>query len=100
MRALAASRCDPYARALFESLLGRNKARLQALIAVARKLLQAICGMFRGGLKYKGTKLFPRTNLYGHGLFLIGRGIVTKSLVLHRGAGRCLIEGSLRSLPA
>jgi hypothetical protein len=27
---------------LFESLLARNKARLQALIAVARKLLHAI----------------------------------------------------------
>ena len=42
MPALVASRCDPHAKALFESLLARNKARLQALIAVARKLLHAI----------------------------------------------------------
>jgi transposase len=60
MPALVASRCDPHAKAFFESLLARNKARLQALIAVARKLLHAIYGIFRSGLKYEGTKLFPR----------------------------------------
>jgi transposase len=60
MPALVASRCDPHAKAFFESLLGRNKARLQALIAVARKLLHAIYGIFRSGLKYEGTKLFPQ----------------------------------------
>jgi transposase len=63
MPALVASRCDPHARAFFESLMARNKARLQALIAVARKLLHAIYGIFRSGLKYEGTKLFPRINL-------------------------------------
>jgi transposase len=60
MPALVASRCDPHAKAFFESLLARKKARLQALIAVARKLLHAIYGIFRSGLKYEGTKLFPR----------------------------------------
>src|SRR5260370_9756831 len=39
MPALVASRCDPYAKAFFESLFARNKARLQALIAVATKFL-------------------------------------------------------------
>ena len=63
MPALVASRCDPHAKAFFESLLGRKKARLQALIAVARKLLHAIYGIFRSGLKYEGTKLFPRITL-------------------------------------
>jgi transposase len=63
MPALVASRCDPHAKAFFESLLARNKARLQALIAVARKLLHAIYGIFRNGLKYEGTKLFPRITL-------------------------------------
>jgi transposase len=63
MPALVASRCDPHTKALFESLLARNKARLQALIAVARKLLHAIFGIFRSGLKYEGTKLFPRITL-------------------------------------
>ncbi|MCU1252165.1 MAG: hypothetical protein JWQ49_5194 [Edaphobacter sp.] len=56
MPALVASRCDPHARAFFESLLARNRARLQALIAVARKLLHAIYGIFRSGLKYEGAK--------------------------------------------
>jgi transposase len=63
MPALVASRCDPHANAFFESLLARKKARLQALIAVARKLLHAIYGIFRSGLKYEGTKLFPRITL-------------------------------------
>jgi transposase len=63
MPALVASRCDPHAKAFFEGLLARNKARLQALIAVARKLLHAVYGIFRSGLKYEGTKLFPRITL-------------------------------------
>ena len=60
MPALVASRCDPHAKAFYESLLARNKARLQALVAIARKLLHAIYGIFRSGQKYEGTKLFPR----------------------------------------
>jgi transposase len=63
MPSLVASRCDPHAKAFFENLLARNKARLQALIAVARKLLHAIYGIFRSGLRYEGTKLFPRITL-------------------------------------
>ena len=59
MPALVASRCDPHAKA-FERLLARNKARLQALIAVARKLLHTIYGIFRSGVKYEGRKLFPQ----------------------------------------
>jgi hypothetical protein len=35
MPALVASRCDPHAKAFFDSLLARKKARLQALIAVS-----------------------------------------------------------------
>jgi transposase len=49
--------------AFFDSLLTRKKARLQALIAVARKLLHAIYGIFRSGLEYEGTKSFPRIKL-------------------------------------
>ena len=55
--------CDPYAKAFFETSWLGNKARLQALIAVARKLLHARYGIFRSGLKYEGTKLFPRITL-------------------------------------
>jgi transposase len=46
MPALVASRCDPHAKAFFESLLARNKARLQALIAVARKYSMPSTGYF------------------------------------------------------
>jgi len=63
MPALVASRCDPHVKAFFDSLLARKKARLQALIAVARKLLHAIYGMFRNGSKYDWTKLFPLITL-------------------------------------
>jgi transposase len=63
MPALVALRCDPHTKAFFESLLARSKARLQAFIAAARKLLHAIYGIFRSGLKYEGTKLFPRITL-------------------------------------
>jgi transposase len=63
MPPLVASRCDPHAKTFFESLLARKKARLQANIAVARKLLHAIYGIFRSGLKYEGTNLFPMITL-------------------------------------
>jgi hypothetical protein len=59
----AAERFSPNAKAFFESLLARNKARLQALIAVARKLLHAIYRIFRSGLVYEGAKLFPGITL-------------------------------------
>ena len=63
MPALVASRSDPDAKIFFESLVARNKARLQALIAVARKLLHAIYGIFKSGHMYDGTKLFPKITL-------------------------------------
>jgi hypothetical protein len=39
-------------------LLARKKARLKALIAIARKLLHAIHGIFRSGPKYEGRSCF------------------------------------------
>ena len=45
-------------KAFFDSLLARKKSRLQALIAVARKLLHALHGIFRSGLKYEGQSCF------------------------------------------
>jgi transposase len=63
MPALVASRCDPHTKFFFERLLARNKARLQAFIAVARKLLHAIYGIFRSGMMYEGAKLFPSITL-------------------------------------
>jgi hypothetical protein len=46
-------------------LLGRHKSKLQALMAVARKLLHAIHGMFKSRTPYDGSKLFPALNIAG-----------------------------------
>jgi transposase len=59
MPALAAVRWDPHLKAFYELLQARHKTKLQALIAVARKLLHAIYGIFRTGKPYDGQKLFP-----------------------------------------
>ena len=56
---LAAVRWDPHLKAFYEALLARHKSKLQALIAVARKLLHAIYGIFRSRTPYDGNKLFP-----------------------------------------
>ena len=59
MPALVAVQCDPHLRAFYQLLQSRHKAKLQALIAVARKLLHAIYGIFRSQTPYDGRKLFP-----------------------------------------
>jgi transposase len=59
MPALVAVQHDPHLRAFYELLQSRHKAKLQALVAVARKLLHAIYGVFRSQLPYDGHKLFP-----------------------------------------
>ena len=59
MPALVAVRHDPHLRAFYELLIARGKAKLQALVAVMRKLLHAIFGMFKHRQPYDGSKLFP-----------------------------------------
>jgi transposase len=59
MPAVVAVRWDPHLKAFYELLQSRHKAKLQALIAVARKLLHAIYGIFRSQTPYDGRKLFP-----------------------------------------
>ena len=59
MPALVASRREPHLRAFYEHLLERGKKKRQALIAVARKLLHAIYGMFRWQKPYDGALVFP-----------------------------------------
>jgi transposase len=59
MPALVAVRHDPHLRAFYQTLVARHKAKLQALIAVARKMLHAIFGMFRWCTDYDGSRLFP-----------------------------------------
>jgi hypothetical protein len=63
MPALAAVRWDPHMKAFYEALLARHKRKLQALVAVARKLLHALYGIFRSRTPYDGRKLFPAMTL-------------------------------------
>lgn len=58
MPALVASRYEPHLRAFYKQLLARGKKKRQALVAVARKLLHAIYGMFRCGQVYDGCRVF------------------------------------------
>lgn len=60
MPALSAARWDPYLKAFYELLQTRHKTRLQAIVAVARKMLHAIYGIFRSNTSYDGSKLFPQ----------------------------------------
>jgi len=59
MPALAAVRCDPHLRAFHQALRERHKTSLQALMAVERKLLHAIYGIFKNGMPFDGKRLFP-----------------------------------------
>lgn len=59
MPTLAAVRCDPHMRAFHQALRERHKTGLQALMAVERKLLHAIYGIFKTGKPYDGSRLFP-----------------------------------------
>jgi transposase len=63
MPALVAVRFDPHMRAFYNQLLQRHKRKLQALMAVARKLLHAIYGIFKTNTPYDGAKLFPKLNI-------------------------------------
>lgn len=59
MPALTGARFDPHLKAFYMQLLARHKTKLQALIAVCRKMLHAIYGMFKTDTPYDGAKLFP-----------------------------------------
>jgi transposase len=56
MPALVAVRHDPHVRAFYEQLLARGKARLQAIVAVMRKLLHSIFGMIKTDTDFDGAK--------------------------------------------
>ncbi|HZL28184.1 MAG TPA: IS110 family transposase [Acidobacteriaceae bacterium] len=59
MPALVGVRFDPHMKAFYTLLQARHKTKLQALMAVARKLLHAIFGIFKTNTPYDGRKLFP-----------------------------------------
>jgi len=56
--AMVAARWEPNVKAFYEKLLGRGKTKMQALVAVMRKLLHAIYGMLRHDQDFKGEKFF------------------------------------------
>ena len=57
MPALVASRREPHLRGFYEGLLLPGKKKKQALLAVARKLLHAVYGMFRSNRPYEGARV-------------------------------------------
>jgi transposase len=63
MPALVGVTFDPYMRAFYLQLQARHKTKMQALMAVSRKLLHAIFGLFKSQSRYDGRKLFPDLSL-------------------------------------
>jgi transposase len=59
MPALVASQHDPHLGGFYQRLLERGKTKMQALVALMRKLLHAIFGIFKHHLPYDGAMLFP-----------------------------------------
>jgi hypothetical protein len=59
MSALSAARYGRHLSAFYRALRSRHKTGLQALMAVARKMLHAIYGIFKSGTPYDGRRLFP-----------------------------------------
>ena len=58
MPALVAVQHDPYLGAFYQHLLAQGKFKMQALVAVMRKLLHAIHAMCKNHEPYDGSKLF------------------------------------------
>jgi len=58
MPALVAIRRQPNRRAFYEHLRARGKAKMVALVAVMRKLLHAIFGIFKYRTAFEGNKVF------------------------------------------
>lgn len=56
--ALTAIRWEANVSAFYEKLIARQKAPMQAIVAVMRKLLHAIHGMFRTGTNFDGEKFY------------------------------------------
>ena len=56
--ALVASRSDPNVKAFYEKLIAKGKKPMQALVAIMRKMLLAIWGMFKNNLPWDGEKFY------------------------------------------
>ncbi len=58
MPSLVAVRYEPHVKAFYEKLLGRGKTKMQANVAVMRKLLHAIYGMLKHDRDFDGEKFY------------------------------------------
>lgn len=58
MPALVAVRWEPQVKAFYEKLIAKQKAPMQAIVAVMRKLLHAIHGMLRTETDFDGKKFY------------------------------------------
>ena len=58
MPAIVAVQHEPHVKAFYEHLLDRGKTKMQANVAVMRKLLHAIHGMLQHDLDFAGEKFF------------------------------------------
>ena len=58
MPAMTARSFEPNVRAFYEKLLARGKLRIQAIVAVMRKLLHSIWAMFKYGVDFDGEKFY------------------------------------------
>ena len=58
--ALTAARCCPAARAFVERLVAGGKTRLQAIVALMRKLLHGLHAMWRHDEDFNAEKLFAQ----------------------------------------
>ena len=61
MPALVAIRCEPNVQAFYQALLTRGKKPMQAIVAVMRKLLHAIHGMFSNNEGFVGERFYRLT---------------------------------------
>ena len=58
MPALVATQHDPHIRAFYQKLVDRGKTKMQAIVAVMRKLLHALHGMLRTDSDFVGEKFY------------------------------------------
>ena len=56
--AIVAAQHEPHVKAFYEKLLGRGKTKMQANVAVMRKLLHAIYGMLKHDRDFEGEKFY------------------------------------------
>lgn len=59
MPALTLIRRDPNARAFYQKLISRGKAKMQAVVAVMRKLLHSVWVLMHRDVTFDSSKLFP-----------------------------------------